>query len=74
MNDKQLATLYTIMLVLWVGSFVMLHHLSSEEISTQDYADKICQEQYGPQTGAAWIDDQLVCQTARGDIAPIKRP
>jgi hypothetical protein len=74
MNDKQLAVLYTIVLVLWVGSFALLNHLTSETISTQGYADKICQDQYGPQTGAAWINDQLVCQTVRGEIHPIKQP
>ena len=74
MIDKQLAILYTIVITLWVGSFALLHQLTNESPTAQVYADRLCQEFYGPQTGAAWIDDQLVCQTVRGEIVPMKRP
>jgi hypothetical protein len=74
MNDKQLAVLYTIVLVLWVGSFALLHQLSKAPIETEDYADRLCQELYGPQTGAYWEGNKLMCQTARGEILPLREP
>ncbi len=74
LNDKQLAVLYTVMLVLWVGTFVLLDQLSKVPIETEDYADRLCQELYGPQTGAHWKDNTLMCQTARGDMLPLREP
>jgi hypothetical protein len=77
MNDKQLAVLYTIVLVLWGGSFVLLHHLSKppEDLTpAQMHADKLCQAIYGPQTGAHWANDQMACITVRGEIVPVKQP
>jgi hypothetical protein len=74
MNDKQLAVLYTIVLVLWVGSFALLHQLSKAPIETEDYADRLCQELYGPQTGAYWKDNTLMCQTVRGEMLPLREP
>jgi hypothetical protein len=74
LNDKQLAVLYTVMLVLWVGTFVLLDQLSKVPIETEDYADRLCQELYGPQTGAYWKDSNLMCQTARGDMLPLREP
>jgi hypothetical protein len=74
MNDKQLAVLYTIMLVLWVGTFVLLDQLSKVPIETEDYADRLCQELYGPQTGAHWDGNTLLCQTVRGEILQLREP
>jgi hypothetical protein len=73
MNDKQLAVLYTIVLVLWVGAFVMINHFSTPPTSPEQYADKLCQELYGPQTGAHWKDNTLMCQTVRGEILQLRR-
>ena len=78
MDDKQLAVLYTIVLVLWVGSFVLLHHLSKppEDLTpAQMHADKLCQALYGPQVGATWTTDRgLQCQSARGELLSVKNP
>jgi hypothetical protein len=73
MNDKQLAVLYTIMLVLWVGTFVLLHQLSKPPVEAVNHADKLCQELYGQQTGAYWKDNTLMCQTVRGEILELRR-
>jgi hypothetical protein len=73
MTDKQLAILYTLVLVLWIGSFAVLHHLAAPPISAQQHADQVCQESYGPQTGAHWVSDQLMCITVRGEVLPLKR-
>jgi hypothetical protein len=74
MDDKQLAVLYTIVLVLWVGTFVLMHHLGKAPTETENYADRLCQELYGPQTGAHWQDNTLMCQTVRGEILPLREP
>jgi len=74
MNDKQLAVLYTVMLVLWGGTFLILHHLGKPPAEVVNHADKLCQELYGPQTGAHWQDNALMCQTARGDMLPLREP
>ena len=72
MNDKQLGVLYTIMLTCWVGSFALLHHLLKPPTNMDEYADKICQDLYGPQTGHKWVDDALMCETARGEVLAIR--
>jgi hypothetical protein len=74
MNDKQLGVLYTIALTCWLGSFALLHHLLKEPISIDGYADKVCQELYGPQTGHTWANESLMCQTVRGEVLAIKAP
>jgi len=74
MNDKQLGVLYTIMLTCWLGSFAILHYLLKEPASIDNYADKLCQELYGPQTGHTWVDASLMCQTARGEVLTVKAP
>jgi len=72
MNDKQLGVLYTIVLVLWVGSFAVLHHLLKMPIDTEGYADRICQDLYGPQSGHRWVDNALMCETVRGELLPVR--
>jgi hypothetical protein len=72
MNDKQLGVLYAIVLICWVGSFALLHHLLKVPIDTEGYADRICQDLYGPQTGHKWVDDVLMCETARGEVLAIR--
>jgi hypothetical protein len=73
MGDKQLLVLYAIMLALWAGTFALLHHLGKPPTSTEQYADKICQDLYGPQTGHKWIDGKLKCETVRGEILQLRR-
>jgi hypothetical protein len=73
MSDKQLAVLYTIMLTCWVGSFALLHSLLKPPTTAEQYADKLCVELYGPQTGAVWIDGRLKCETVRGEVIEVRR-
>jgi hypothetical protein len=73
LNDKQLAVLYTIMLMCWVCTFALLHYALKEPAGEHNHADKLCQELYGPQTGAHWKDNTLMCQTARGEILQLRR-
>lgn len=82
MTDKQLAVLYTILLVLWVGSFALLNHLNQLSLenqrpptTAQGHADKLCQALHGPQVGAAWTTERgLHCQSARGERLELKNP
>jgi hypothetical protein len=73
MTDKQLGVLYFIMGILFLGVFVALEELLVKPTSAQEYADKLCQEIYGPQTGATWETGALMCQTARGEIIEVRK-
>jgi len=70
MGDKQLSVFYTIMLTIWFVVILSLSYLldDSKLMSAEDYADKLCQELYGPQTGHKWVDALLMCETVRGEI------
>jgi len=72
MTDKQLTILYTIVLICWVGSFALLHQLLKPPTSAEGYADKLCQELYGPHTQYDWSDKGLQCLTARGELLPVR--
>ena len=72
-SDKQLFVLYTVVLVVWVGSFALMHTLLKPPTSAEGYANQLCQELYGPQTGATWEKGSLMCETARGDIIEVRR-
>jgi hypothetical protein len=72
MNDKQLGVLYAIVLICWVGSFALLHYFLSPPTSAEAYADRLCKELYGPQTQSFWSDKGLQCQTARGELLPVR--
>jgi hypothetical protein len=74
MTDKQLGVLYTIMLTLLFTVILGMSHLLDKPMSAEDYADKLCQELYGPQTAAHWSGDRMMCITQRGEILPAKRP
>jgi hypothetical protein len=73
MNDKQLFVLYTVVLVVWVGSFALMHHFLKPPTTAEQYADKLCQELYGPQTGATWEKGTLMCESVRGEIIEVRR-
>jgi len=45
-----------------------------QPMSAMDHANRLCQEIYGPQTGATWTGDRMMCETVRGEILPVKRP
>jgi hypothetical protein len=72
LNDKQLIVLFAVMLIAWGTTFMALNHLSKPPSSLEQHADKFCQELYGPQTGHKWVDDELKCQTVRGEILPLR--
>jgi hypothetical protein len=74
MNDKQLGIIYTVMLTIWLASMLGLAHYLDKPMSAEDYADKLCQELYGPQVGHKWVDATLRCETVRGEILSIKEP
>jgi hypothetical protein len=73
MNDKQLGVLYTIVLVVWIGSFVLMHNFLKPPTTAEEYADQLCKELYGPQTGATWEKGALMCETARGEIIEVRK-
>jgi hypothetical protein len=73
MSDKQMAVLYTVMLICWVVVFSLLHNLFSKPMDAQAYADKLCKELYGYQTGATWEKGTLMCESARGEIIEVRR-
>lgn len=73
MNDKQLGVLYTIMLTIWMVTVLGLSHLLDEPpMTADDYADRLCQELYGPQTGHKWVDASLMCETVRGEVVAVR--
>jgi hypothetical protein len=74
MNDRQLGFFYTIALTL--GLTLVLgtsHYLDGDPMSAEDYADKLCQEIYGPQTGHKWVDGKMMCETVRGEIVAVRK-
>jgi len=74
MTKKQLNVFYAIVLTVWMASVLGLSHYLDKPMSAQQYADKLCQELYGPQTGHKWVDASLMCETVRGELLAIKRP
>ena len=74
MTHKQLGVLYFVMGILFLGVFVALEELLVKPTSAQEYAQALCKELYGPQTGAVWIEDSLKCESARGEIVEIRNP
>jgi hypothetical protein len=73
MNDKQLGIIYTVMLTIWLASMLGLAHYLDKPMSAEDYADKICQELYGPQVGHKWVDATLMCETVRGEYIQLRK-
>jgi hypothetical protein len=74
MSDRQLGVFYCVMLTMFVSSVMGLSHYLDKPMSAQDYADKLCQELYGPQTGHKWVDATLRCETVRGEVLAIREP
>ena len=75
MNSKQLRIFYTVILTIWLASILGLsHHLDGEPMTAEQYADRLCQELYGPQVGHIWVDRALHCETVRGEIVTIRKP
>jgi hypothetical protein len=77
MTDRQLITFYAVFLMFGLALTFGLAYLfdpKDQPTSAIDYANKYCQELYGPQTGAHWANDQMACITVRGEIVPAKQP
>jgi hypothetical protein len=74
MNDRQLGVLYAITLTIWLCLALGLSHLLDVPMSAEQYADKLCKELYGPQTGHKWVDASLRCETVRGEVLAIREP
>ena len=73
MTDTQLGIIYAFNILLFVLLFALLSSMLDKPTTAMQYADKLCQQLYGPQVGAIWTD-KLMCQTVRGEILPIKQP
>jgi hypothetical protein len=73
MNDKQMGVLYFVMGIVFLGIFVALDDMLKKPTNAQEYADKLCQELYGPQVGATWEKGTLMCESARGEIIEVRR-
>jgi protein tyrosine phosphatase len=74
LSTGQLMVLYFCAGVILTGFFVVLDDILTKPMSAEQHANKFCQELYGPQTGAHWTDDRMMCQTVRGEMLPAKRP
>lgn len=73
MTDSQMGFLYFFMALLVLLMFAFLESLQRPEpVTKQQLADRLCQEIYGPQTGATWDTGTLMCQTARGEIIEVR--
>lgn len=69
MSAGQLVYMYLIIgLIAW-----SLHAMFSKPMGAQAYADRLCQELYGPQTGAIWVDGRMMCETVRGEVIEVRR-
>jgi hypothetical protein len=72
-SNRQAALVFIMWaLCLW-ATLATLHKLFSKPMDAQEYADKLCQELYGPQTGATWEKGRLMCETVRGEIIEVRR-
>ena len=73
MSDRQMGFMYVFVGLLATLVFVMLEAILAQPVGAEEYADKLCQELYGPQTGAVWIDGRLKCETVRGEVIEVRR-
>jgi len=74
MTDKQLGVFYAITGALWLALILgTSHYLDDKPLTANDYADRLCQELYGPQVGHKWVDDALMCETVRGEVVPMRQ-
>jgi hypothetical protein len=73
MSDGQLAFMYVFIGALATLVFVGLEAVMNERDVQVNHADKLCQELYGPQTGARWEGNTLMCETVRGEILQLRR-
>lgn len=74
MNTAQLGFSYALVLFFGLILGLALHVEVDIPMDAQRHADKLCQELYGPQVGAKWVNGQIMCETVRGEIVPVKEP
>lgn len=73
MTDKQMGTLYGVVFLMAVIVGVTLEALLSKPTSAEEYANALCKELYGAQTGATWEKGTLMCESARGEVIEVRR-
>jgi hypothetical protein len=73
MSHAQMGVLYFVMGIVFLGIFVALDDMLKKPTNAQAYADRLCQELYGPQTGAIWVDGRMMCETVRGEVIEVRR-
>jgi len=73
MTTKQLNILYAIVLTGFMVMLLGMSHYLDKPMSAEDYADRLCKELYGPQTGHKWVDATLRCETVRGEVLAIRK-
>ena len=73
MTDKQLLVFYAVFFAVIFSMAAIAHSVLRKPTNAQEYADKLCQELYGPQVGATWEKGTLMCESARGEIIEVRR-
>jgi hypothetical protein len=73
MTDKQLGIFYVVFLGMVISMAVLAHGILHKPMGAQEYADKLCQELYGPQVGATWEKGTLMCESVRGEIIEVRK-
>ena len=73
MTDKQLLVFYIVFVSVIVSLAALANSFIRKPMDAQAYADKLCQEIYGPQTGATWEKGTLMCETARGEFIEVRK-
>jgi hypothetical protein len=65
--------MYVFIALLATLVFVLLEAMLANPIGAEGYADQLCKELYGPQTGATWEKGTLMCETAKGEIIEVRK-
>jgi hypothetical protein len=73
MSNRQAALVFMMCAFCLWATLATLHKLFSKPMDAQEYADQLCKELYGPQTGATWEKGTLMCESARGEIIELRR-
>lgn len=69
MIDRNLSLFFALV---WVASMFTLVSYLDKPMSSEQYADKLCQQLYGPQAGHKWVDGTLMCETVKGEVLSIR--
>jgi hypothetical protein len=74
MTNKQLVIFYCVFLGVIISLALLVESMFRKPMSAEQFANKFCQETYGPQVAAYWVADKMMCITQRGEILPAKKP